>query len=582
MSITITSTLLATHIQSLSMDQLPQELIDRISRYLSRDSLKNTLLLSHAFRFAIEKYSGAFAKLTLGEDNAEKFIATFSGHRLLYLRDLEFGISLPLPEDSERRDNADQLSKHDKIFTQGIAYLFKTIKTVEERAESQNVYGKFRLIISSPSRPIIRGHSLSYHDHLSWRVHLLEPGELPLLKSVRSLEIGNNYCWTFGRRAEDPVCNRAPVQLDYRVMVDLVVKLPNLDYWGCRIGGGEWSPKTEQEAAGYLTQDWAGPRPDTRQDFAKALLSAHVPDSLRRIRLDFLHDKCNSTLVDHLTAQPDLVSPAPNDLFSTSLHHLSHHLRRLHVRLLADETLFWLKDNCTSSWPNLESLIVMFHMVSPSGQWYFIGPNGEGRDTAAFKVTDTSYPPLETTEYDEEMVEQISHEGDRRYRGSPSSRNRIVPNDTTLRPFLVAFAQAASKMRALQEALLCFPLAWDPNNDDDSDGEELETDLLSKNCPDPSELAWGLHYQVKGEPNFTRQGGNRPTEAPILWWKVGKWRPDAKLHEIFQQIGGMSAGNDLEEHWEDEDYGEGLVDHAYFEECVQEDVDRVGLVPLAN
>jgi len=87
------------------MDQLPRELIGRISRYLSRDSLKNTLLLCHAFRFAAEKYSGAFAEFTLGESNAEKFIATFSSHRFLYLRNLEFGISLPLPKDSERRDN---------------------------------------------------------------------------------------------------------------------------------------------------------------------------------------------------------------------------------------------------------------------------------------------------------------------------------------------------------------------------------------------------------------------------------------------------------------------------------------------
>jgi len=224
----------------------------------------------------------------------------------------------------------------------------------------------------------------------------------------------------------------------------------------------------------------------------------------------------------------------------------------------------------------------MFHMVSPSGQWYFIGPNGEGRNTAALKVTDASHPPLETTEYDEEMVEQISHEGDRRYRGSPSSRVRIVPNDTTLRPFLAAFAKAVSKMRALQEALLWCPLAWDPNNDDNSDGEELEADWLSKNCPNPSELGWGLHYQAKGEHDFNRQGGNRLTEVPLLWWKVGRWRPDPELHEIFQQIGGISAGNDLEEYWEDEIYGEGLVDDEYFELCVQEEVDHVGLIPAPN
>jgi hypothetical protein len=557
------------------MDQLPQELVDRISFFLSSDDLKNTLLLSHAFRFPAEKYSGAFASFNLDNGNTKKFVHTFSGHRLLYLRDLRFGIRLPLPEDREHRDSADQLSRNDKSFTQQITFLFKTMRMVEERAGNKNTTGKVRLAISSPSRPIFRGCSLSYHHHLSWRVHLLKPEALPLLESVRSLEVGDDWGGLFIRRTDDADYQWAGVKLDYRVMVDLVARLPNVEYWGCRIGGDEWSPKTEQEAARYLTQDWAGPRRDTRWDFAKALLSIRVPDSLRRIRLDFLHDLDKSTHIDHLTAQPDLVSPAASDLFSTSLHQLTHHLRRLHLRVVADETLFWPKDNCTTLWPSLESLVVMFHMVSPSGQWYFVGPNGEGRETAAFKITDTSYPPLETTPYDKEMDWQITSEGDRRYRGSLNTNIRIVPNDRTLRPFLAAFAKAASNMRALQEAVLWCPLAWAPY---DEDGEELDTDWLPENCPDRDKLAWGLHYQAKNEPNFTRHGGGLPTEVPLLWWKVGKWRPDPELHGLFKKIGRTPWGDVIEEHWEDEDFGEGLIDREYFEYCAQEEVDRVGLL----
>jgi hypothetical protein len=563
------------------MDQLPQELVDRISRYLSRDDLKNTLLLSHAFRFPAEKYSGAFGSFALSQDTAEKFTATFSGHRLSYLRNLKFGIILPAPENRQHRDNANQLSKHDQSLTQQITFLFKTMKTVEQRAGNQNISGTVRLAISTPLRPISRETSLSFHHHFSWRVHLLEPEALPLLGSICSLEVGDEWDGLLSKGTDGENCNWAAVKLDYRVMVDLVVKLPNLKYWGCRIGGSEWSMKTEQEAARYLTKDWAGPRRDNRQDFAKALLSARLPDSLRHIRLDFLHDLQFSTYIDHLTAQPDMVSPAANDLFSTSLHHLSHHLRRLHLRVLADETLFLPKDNCTPSWPNLESLVVMFHMVSPSGQWYFIGPNGEGRDTAAFKITDASYPPLETTPYDVEMDWQIAQEGDRRSEGGLNTRIRIVPNDTTLRPFLAAFAKAASNMRALQEAVLWCPLSWDPLtwDPDDEDAEELETDLLPSNCPDPSNLAWGVHYQATGERNFTEQGENLPTEVPLLWWKVGKWRPDPELHGLFQQIGREPWGDGLQEHWDDDIYEEGLVDREYFEYCVQEEVDKVGRIP---
>jgi hypothetical protein len=561
------------------MNQLPHELVDRVSSFLSPESLKNTLLLSHAFRSAAEKYSGAFARFALNKNTAEKFSTTFSGYRLSYLRDLEFEIRLPSPVDSNLRDDANQLRRLDQVFTEQVTFLFKTLKTVEEGAGNQSEHGTVRLAISPLWRLIRCDRPLSYHDHLSWRIHLLNPGALPSLRSIRSLEVGHAWEGSFCRTTDDADYRFAGLKMDYRVMVDLVSKLPNLEYWGCRMGGDEWSPRTEQEAAQYLTQDWAGPRRDTRQDFAKAVSSVRLPNTLRQIRLDFLHDLDQSTNIDHLTAQPDLTSSVVNDLFSTSLHHLSHHLRRLHLRVVADETLFWPKAGCTASWPMLESFVVAFHIVSPSGQWYFMGPNGEGRHLRTYKVTDAAYPPLETTSYDKEMNNQIEEEGDRRYRGNENTRIRIVPNDTTLRPFLAAFAKAASNMRALQEAVLWCPLTWDPKDEDDfEDGSEW----LPESHPDITKLAWGVHYQGLNQPNFTRQGGHLPAKVPLLWWKVGKWRPDLELHELFLQIGHPLGGDNIEEYWEDEDHGDRLVDRDYFEECMQEEVNRVGRIPPPN
>ena len=544
------------------MDQLPQELVDRVSSFLSPESLKNTLLLSHAFRPAAEKYSGAFARFALNRNTAAKFTSTFSGYRLSYLRKLEFEIRLPSPVDSSLRDDADQLRRLDRVFTEQIMFLFETLKVVEEGAGNQDELGTVRLTISPLWRPIRCDSPLSYHDHLSWRIHLLNSGELPSLRSIRSLEIGDLRVPQSSFKTTDDVKYRlAEAKLDYRVMVDLFAKLPNLEYWGCSIGGDEWSPKYEQEAAQYLTQDWAGPRRDTRQDFAKALSSVRLPDTLRQVRLDFLYDLDQSTDIDHLTAQPDLIGPTINDPFSTSLHHLSHHLRRIHLRVVADETLFWPKHGCNSPWPNLESLLVAFHMVSPSGRWYFNGPNGEGRDTRAYKITDAAYPPLETTSYDEEMDDEISEEGDRRS-CDINTRIRIVPNDSTLRPFLAAFAKAASEMRALREAVLWCPLTWDPKDEDDSG---ISSEWLPEDNLDMRKLAWGVHYQGVNELDSTRLGGHRPTKAPLLWWKVGKWRPDHELHELFLQIGHSSVGSNLEEHWEDQDFGDRLVDREYFE-----------------
>jgi hypothetical protein len=62
--------------------------------------------------------------------------------------------------------------------------------------------------------------------------------------------------------------------------------------------------------------------------------------------------------------------------------------------------------------PFLQYIFLMFHMVSPSGAWYFEGPRGEGRALAGYELDDSSYPPLETTEdYDlpdcQDMVRSI-------------------------------------------------------------------------------------------------------------------------------------------------------------------------------
>jgi hypothetical protein len=53
------------------MNQLPQELVDKISQSLSIGDLKHVLTLSSKFRYAAERYSGAFAEFNMNESNAE-------------------------------------------------------------------------------------------------------------------------------------------------------------------------------------------------------------------------------------------------------------------------------------------------------------------------------------------------------------------------------------------------------------------------------------------------------------------------------------------------------------------------------
>lgn len=54
------------------MNNLPQEMVDRISSFLPIEDLKNTLLLSRPFQYAAERHSETFEVFNLTPGNAEK------------------------------------------------------------------------------------------------------------------------------------------------------------------------------------------------------------------------------------------------------------------------------------------------------------------------------------------------------------------------------------------------------------------------------------------------------------------------------------------------------------------------------
>jgi hypothetical protein len=63
-----------------------------------------------------------------------------------------------------------------------------------------------------------------HRQHAQWRTHLLEPETLPELDSVVSLCLFN-------------ACPSA--KLDYRTMLDLATRFPNLEELECRVGQDE-------------------------------------------------------------------------------------------------------------------------------------------------------------------------------------------------------------------------------------------------------------------------------------------------------------------------------------------------------
>ncbi|KAF2241818.1 hypothetical protein BU26DRAFT_555975 [Trematosphaeria pertusa] len=444
------------------MDWLPQELVDKVASYLSKDDLESVLTLSSKLRYAAERHSGAFTSFNITEDNAEKFVVLFSGHRLPYLREVRF---LPwFPTQHHRhdpplacRESQEELLEKDKSFTRQIQFLFTTLRTVEDQASDRHTPGRYRLTIYSPIRLVedeIQRYCL-HHDYVSWRVHLRNPSELPQIVSVQSVEIRNNNEHDFPPKHAAGF-HIVESKLDLRVMVDLATRFPNLEFWGCQVGASEWyETYAEEEPVRHYEHDWEGPRRDARVDFARAVEACidQIPISLRRASLDFLSSIENVISIHHGKQQPNMVYPAPSDLFSSSLRILTRNLRKLQLRAVIDENLFCPGDERLSPWPVLEIFEVMFHPVRPNGKWYFQGPGGEGADATGFNITDECYPPLETSDLDTEMDAMLKEEGDP-CTNLGNRQFRVTPQDVNVRQLLESFAKCATNMPSLQQALI--------------------------------------------------------------------------------------------------------------------------------
>ncbi|KAH7393077.1 hypothetical protein BKA66DRAFT_457519 [Pyrenochaeta sp. MPI-SDFR-AT-0127] len=543
------------------MEQLPQELVERICTFLTPDDLKKTLTVSRSLQHASERVSGAFAQFDLTRANAQAFLSLFRGRRWQYLRHVRFRTQLsPYCQDEETesdandsgethrcRESPQELQEKDAQFTKEIDFIFTTLRTIEDRSS----IGKLQLTIYTPIRAV-HDVACAHRKCVSWRLHLQNPDKLPKLNSVRALSLEDENM-IFPLEEE-----RSLLHLDLRILIDLAVKLPYLEYLGCQLDGGRgWTHEYTSEEARQYTHDWAGPHRDSRHDLAKALEHASLPSTLRQAQLDFLKPLSSAELIDQTVQVPDLVNPAKHDPFSSSLQLFSYQLRKLELKAVVDASLFWPADGA-ATWPYLESIAIMFHISSPSGRWYFQGPNGDGHDTKGFEVTDASYPPLMDTPNDETLDEDADDNGVD-VSTTTSCKFRVQPNDEVLVPFLTSFARAASNMPALKEACLWTPLLWDPS--DVAGYQDFNETQIAK-WPGGA-LAWGITYVAPATLGFHIFPGQHYSDSRQLWWTTGNWRPSDELHHLFHSIGDQTTG--LIEHWGHEQYGQKLALRPIFE-----------------
>lgn len=540
---------------------LPQELVDLVCKFLTTKELKNVVNVSRSFQYAAERASGAFAEFDLTEDNAQKFLSLYGGRHRSYLRHIRYRTHIPpyvdrtyvppyVYDDSEEEDGSDgktnlcreslqELQEKDELFTSQISFVFATIRSIEGLDSTANL----RLTIYTPVREVT---ACPHRKCISWRLRLRDPGLLPEINSVRALYLEDEHI-VFPLEK-----NKSLLKINLRVLIDLAVKLPNLEFLKCKIGAGSgWTDGTDSNLARYYGRDWPGPHRDSRHDFAKAMKAASLPLSLREARLDFLHPLSDAEDIDQTQSLPDLTSPAAYDPFSFGLSLLSRQLRKLDLQVVADATLFWPTEG-GAHWPNLESIHVLFHISTPSGRWYFEGPGGYGREARGIEVTSASYPALEDTPEDKTWDEDSS-ENDLDLSTGTSLKFRVQPTEEVLVPFLKAFATAASHMPRLNEARLWAPLQWwadDLEEFEDYDDPQFDGWNMY--------LAWGITYLSASSSMHYTPTKKFDSAVRRLWWKTADWRPSREIHSLFRQIGDQTVG--LDEHWGHEDYGQRLIE----------------------
>jgi hypothetical protein len=529
------------------MNKLPQELICQICGQLDQESLRQASYVSTRFRSAAEDCSGAHHYHSIDNATTAEFRQQYSGFRHRYIKRVEFKIHVPSADLQRQcqRELASEQHERDLMFSNQVRELFASLKHVEDRAGVRNI-GAYELSIICDHRDT-SGYICVHGDHAQWRTNLLDYDSLPILHSVRSLQIQNI---------------EPGLKLDYRVLVDLTTHLPRLEAMTFHTGRDEWTPSYEEEPARSYLWEYDGPRRDTRRGFSEALAYYAVPWSLKQVKLDFLCEGSKNEWdeVHHWHSLPDLVNPAASDPFSTSLRILSYHLREFSLRAQVDKTLFWPQDNSTPTWPHLERLNIMFHMVAPSGQWYFEGPRGEGRNLRGHALDDGSYPS-------DEEDHGCKDDRDRSFENFTTFSFRVSPNMELMRPFLLDFASAAVNMPKLKEAILWAPLRWEPGGDDEYDCEAFDYFQPPHNETYGWEYAWGIAYCCPAEKSIFGIGDNRRIcNTRRLWWQVGGWRPDESLAEAFRQIGREKYGDELGETYEHDETSQGLSDRYEFEE----------------
>jgi hypothetical protein len=417
------------------MNNLPQELIDKIVSYLERYEAEEQwqlpalqqefsgpskfplyAMLSRPWKEAVELVT--FNSLRIKSDELNHFQAIVTSNRRKFLTNLSYEIVLPeySAEACGRVESDEEKRLNDESFTLGIRNLFSILKLWE----SEGVHTALGLELPFRSAFSPTDLRLSNKEQLELEVimhkrkdifklrfensylQLLEPGLLPNLANVQRLIIKDN---------------------------SLRKLAPSI---GPGLAGSLLNLKDISWEFGECDDQPASVRSDNRVAFTEALKMIHLRQR-STADISFYH----TFPFDQRTTGQSIIPPGfAYDPLSAGLRTFSQNLTSLTLSAHLDSTFFWPSETEIKAvapiWPFLQKLDVNFDMVTSSGQWYFTGPRPayHESDDPARGIVGGSAGDSDYTNY--------------REHGDPA----------TISQLLAAFAKAVQKMPVLEHFML--------------------------------------------------------------------------------------------------------------------------------
>ncbi|OTA66756.1 hypothetical protein K449DRAFT_239300 [Hypoxylon sp. EC38] len=354
----------------ITMDNLPEEIINIIASFLSGRPLAPLAILSRRWQRVVERYTFSRLHIDSRDEDMESFARIVTPIRRAYIRYLKFAVVLPFSGSKNT-----EMQHYNEAFTGAMYRLFQLL--------AREKPGDVNEETDACDMTLEIGEVKDYGEKRRFR-HRFE-----LLHDGRQLPEVN--------RVSRLVFHRGPMDhmkvITLRTAVDLAQRLPYLRSIDIIAGDLELTGPAGQDNPWHLKD---------REALAAAVVESNFPSHLQYCRDVHLSLEWQDPFMLSMNPRfvfPNCVNPLSYEVLGSAMRTWSHNLTSLDISGVFDGSLFWPSEHelslmPASPWPRLRYFHAWLGMTTPTGAWYFV-PKLESspRNTPC---EDTMHPLLES------------------------------------------------------------------------------------------------------------------------------------------------------------------------------------------